>query len=192
MPAVSSDRSLSLICHPAAVCPAVVSIDVRVASTADGGLWLGYRLSGRIAGIVLPLPAPAGPADGLWEHTCFEAFVGIAGDPAYREFNFSPSGQWAAYAFADYRRRAGWAPPAAPRLALRRFPDRVELDAWIGPELLPAAVPPVGRLALGLSAVIEAADGDRSYWALAHPADRPDFHRRDGFVVDLTAIDPCS
>ena len=30
------------------------------------------------------------PVDGLWRHTCFEAFVGIPGAEPYYEFNFSP------------------------------------------------------------------------------------------------------
>jgi len=41
-----------------------------------------------------------------------------------------------------------------------------------------------GRTAL--SAVIESADGTRSYWALAHPSDKPDFHHPDSFLLDLS------
>jgi hypothetical protein len=40
-------------------------------------------------------------------------------------------------------------------------------------------------LQLGLSAVIEANDGSRSYWALLHPESRPDFHHRAGFILSL-------
>ena len=32
---------------------------------------------------------------------------------------------------------------------------------------------------LALSAVIEAIDGAKTYWALAHPSDKPDFHHPD-------------
>ena len=35
---------------------------------------------------------------------------------------------------------------------------------------------------LGLGAVVEALGGERSYWALAHGAAQPDFHREDSFV----------
>ncbi len=38
---------------------------------------------------------------------------------------------------------------------------------------------------VGLSAVIEAIDGTFSYWALAHPSDKPDFHHPDSFVLEL-------
>jgi ABC-type uncharacterized transport system permease subunit len=42
-----------------------------------------------------------------------------------------------------------------------------------------------GRLALALSVVVEHEDGVLSYWALAHPAAKPDFHHRDAFVLEL-------
>jgi hypothetical protein len=44
---------------------------------------------------------------------------------------------------------------------------------------------PSGARRLGLSAVIEATDGTISYWALAHPSDKPDFHHPDSFVLEL-------
>ena len=37
-----------------------------------------------------------------------------------------------------------------------------------------------------LAAVIEATDGSLSYWALAHPSDKPDFHHPDSFVLELS------
>ena len=43
-------------------------------------------------------------------------------------------------------------------------------------------------LRLGASAVIETRDGVLSYWALPHPAARPDFHAAGGFTLRL---DPC-
>ncbi|MDD5295532.1 MAG: DOMON-like domain-containing protein [Rhodocyclaceae bacterium] len=172
----------SLICHPASPCTAVSALEVSVHAGAGGRLTLAYRLSGDMAGLLLPEPAPPGPADGLWRHTCFEAFVAVSGAPAYREFNFSPSGQWAAYGFSDTRQREeSFVPSAAPDIALRRFPDRLELDATLPPELLPGRT----TLQLGLSAVIEAAGGSLSYWALAHPAEKPDFHLRAGFTARL-------
>jgi hypothetical protein len=40
---------------------------------------------------------------------------------------------------------------------------------------------------LGLSAVIEETSGDRSYWALAHPPGKADFHHSDCFALRLPA-----
>jgi hypothetical protein len=40
-------------------------------------------------------------------------------------------------------------------------------------------------LRLGLAAVIEDKAQVLSYWALKHPAEKPDFHHADGFVIEL-------
>jgi hypothetical protein len=118
----------------------------------------------------------------LWAHACFEAFIAAAGCAAYHEFNFSPSGQWAGYVFSGYRERDPTAKPLpAPRLSWRQSASLLELEAG-----LPAgALPLGGRLQLGFCAVIEAADGQLSYWALRHPAERPDFHHRLAFALEL-------
>ena len=41
----------------------------------------------------------------------------------------------------------------------------------------------------GLSAVFEMQDGEKSLWALAHPAARPDFHHQDGFKLKMEAAE---
>ena len=42
-----------------------------------------------------------------------------------------------------------------------------------------------GAWQLGLSAVLEEKDGTKSYWALAHSADKPDFHAPGCFIARL-------
>ncbi len=179
---MSSPRPLALLCHAATPAPRATTLAVTVRRLPDGGLHLAYRLQADLRQIALPPPQAAGPEDGLWQHTCFEAFVGVPGSPAYREYNFSPSGRWAVYAFnACRQRQPGFSPALAPRLAVRRFPDRLAVDAELVPALLPAA----SGLEIGVAAVVEAADGGMSYWALAHAGPRPDFHLRQGFVLRL-------
>lgn len=180
---------LPLRCHPATPCPLALQIEasLALAGSAEGpGVLLRYELRGDLAGLRLPAPAAPGPADGLWQHTCLEAFVGVADDPAYREFNFSPSGQWAAYRFSDQRQRAPENDGAAPLSALApemnwvASPDALTLTAWLPLALLPRPAP--GRsLEWGLTAVIETTDHQLSYWALHHPQAKPDFHHRGGF-----------
>ena len=105
--------------------------------------------------------------------------------PAYREFNFSPSGAWQAYAFRAYRAGGPLYPAPAPTIRLDLEPAEFRLTAT-----LPAGLLPPGRqLQLGLSAVIEASDGSLSYWALHHPPGRPDFHHTDGFALQI-ALNP--
>ncbi len=173
--------SLPLHRHPATAGPAGQALTVDYA-LGPLGLALNYRFRGDPAAVRLPARQAAGPADGLWRHTCCEAFAAAAGAPAYREFNFSPSGQWAAYRFSDYRQRDAAAPAgelAAPTVALRA--DGFDLCATIPAALLPAG----RRLQIGLSAVIEQADGGKTYWALAHGGEHPDFHLRPTFLVEL-------
>jgi len=171
-----------LLSHVAVAAPAGLAVEAAVAPTDDGGLQLHYRITGGVDGLRIPEPAPAGPADGLWQHTCCEAFVAAVDAPEYREFNLSPSGQWAAYRFADYRERTpGGLPPAAPHIEFRHFPGSCELIARLDPSSLPAGP----ALQLGLSVVLETGDGSLSYWALKHPAERPDFHLSAGFALRL-------
>lgn len=180
--------NLALICHSETPAPTVRAMEVRVAPGPEGHLTLAYRLTGDLARLRIPPPQRPAFADGLWEHTCFEVFIAAATSPAYREFNFSPSGQWATYAFSGYRKRveAAGSPALAisPQIAVRRLADRLELDAIIAPDSLPAN-PDRATLQLALSSVVEAADGSRSYWALRHTMPRPDFHRRDAFALEL-------
>jgi hypothetical protein len=145
-------------------------------------LQLRYCLRGDLAVLVLPAPSASRRADGLWRHSCFELFVRGAGGDAYTEFNFAPSGAWALYRFRAYRQpEACVADAPAPAIEVRRDRNMFELQACLSPVVLPAAE----ILQIGVSAVIEAADGPLSYWALAHPADRPDFHHPDAFTLAL-------
>lgn len=181
---------LLLSCHPTTPCAALHSLQATAEHTPEGGLRLRYLLNGDLAHILFPPPQAPVATDGLWEHTCFEAFIGVQGESAYREFNFSPSGQWAAYAFSSYRQRLAWMASHAPEVTFSLAPegskdgDGLQLDAFIAAADLP--VNPKGKaLELGLTAVIETTTGKKSYWALKHPPERPDFHQRAGFTATL-------
>jgi hypothetical protein len=170
-----------LIPHPATPCAAVQALTATVAIGPEGDWHLAFTLAGDMARLRVPAPAHAPAAtDGLWQHTCFEAFVADPHSPRYHEFNLSPSGDWAAYIFAAERlRQPDAAPLPSPHIACTRDARTLRLDAR-----LPAAALPVvaGGWLLGLSAVIESTDGALSYWALSHPAARPDFHQRAGWI----------
>ncbi|MDI3515373.1 MAG: hypothetical protein PWP40_2602 [Rhodocyclaceae bacterium] len=152
----------------------------------EGGAVFEFRLEdSRLGRIAIPDTQPPGPADGLWEHTCFEVFLGVPGEPQYREYNFSPSGQWAVYAFRAWRERdQDFAPAAAPEITCTQEDGTLVLEAWVPPELLPT-VPAGSDLQVNLAAVIERKDGQFEYWTLRHVAAQPDFHARDTFVLIL-------
>lgn len=173
-----------LICHSGALCPAVQSLSVEVLVLPSKGLRLRYYLKADLQHIVIPALQTASMVDGLWEHTCFEAFIAIDDGKSYQEFNFSPSGKWAAYRFDDYRVRREWQSNHAYAINVECTNDGLILTVEIPREDLPMM--PIGKIIyMGLTAVIEATDGSRSYWALFHPADAPDFHHRAGFVYLL-------
>jgi hypothetical protein len=174
----------SLICHAETACTAAQSLHVEVEQLPESGLRLRYELTGDLARLRIPAPQPPAAIDGLWQHTCFEAFIAVEGETQYHEFNFSPSGEWAAYSFSDYRVRKAWAISQAPLISVAQSKERLLLEAVIAAADLPpnrAGKP----LQLGLTAVLEADDGSRSYWALHHPAGQPDFHHRTGFILSF-------
>lgn len=182
---------LDLTCHPAS--PAPVPLGVRVGLERSGSLLtLLWRVQADPASIVWPAPQPAGPADGLWQHTCFEAFIRRDdGSPGYTEFNFSPSGQWACYRFAAERERESApaaARPDAPVLRFQPLIDGAQLVAQLTLPDPPDDDHPGWRI--GLTAVVETAGGPLCWWALHHPAPRPDFHHPGGHVLRLPADRP--
>lgn len=169
--------------NPAHLCHRVA---VWLTYADDGTLGIAYEICGPLAGLRVPTPAAPAPAEALWQTTCCELFAGPANAAGYREFNFSPSGQWAAYDFHDYRQRAAGHPDGpAPRMVTQRTKDQLRLEVTLPHAALPAA--PTLRLAL--SVVLEDQGGQHGYWALAHPAGRPDFHR-GGFLLALEHSDP--
>lgn len=172
--------------HPDSVCAAVERIEVEALRGPAGSLALTYVVHGAIGDIMFPARAAHDRADGLWKHTCFEAFIGLARGQSYRELNVAPSTQWAAYAFSGYRQgmRADLT-ISAPRLDVGQSDERYELRATFALSELPANE----SWRLALSTIIEEVGGAKSYWALAHPLGRPDFHHADGFVLKLPAAE---
>jgi len=150
----------------------------------DGTAVFEFKLEDTaLDGLRIPPPVKPGPANELWKHTCFEVFIGIKGESAYREFNFSPSGQWAVFDFrAERERNDDFHLAAAPQL---RF-EHDGKEAWLEARLPAAALPTVApgtEFELSLAAVIERADGELEYWAVQHSLGEPDFHARNTFVL---------
>jgi hypothetical protein len=143
-------------------------------------LRLRFELFAAPGAVVLPPPTGPRRSDRLWEATCFELFLRPADSCGYREFNFSPSGLWAAYDFADYR--AGMvqaALPAPPEIRVKESEGRISVDIGLSLDL------PQEHYHFGLCAVVEEQDGPRSYWAVSHGASLPDFHHASCFALDL-------
>jgi hypothetical protein len=167
--------------HPDSRCAAVTGIEVDIERPRSGALLLSYQVTGNIGELRIAPVAAAARADELWRHTCFEAFVRPTSAEAYYEFNFAPSTQWASYRFDGYRSGMRVASDIAPpRIEVKSAPDRYTLQASL--ELGP---PTNAKCRLGIAAVIEEVSGRLSYWALAHPDGKPDFHRADCFTCEI-------
>ncbi len=176
--------TMKLVAHPACPPSSVRCVEVELTATDWEDVLLDFRIDGER--VVIPGWLTPARADGLWNSTCFEFFLRVPGVESYYEFNFSPSGLWAAYAFDGYRKGM-----RALELAVE---PHVEVDP-VRPLDLRVALdlsdtPNVPMLA-SISAVIEELDGTMSYWALAHaPGDNPDFHHPDCFVIEIPAARP--
>jgi hypothetical protein len=170
-----------LVCHPQVPSQAIQRVDAWVDMAPGDFLALGFALEGDLARVRIPETRSTQLASSLWAHTCFEVFVMAGCGPGYREFNFAPSGEWAVYDFRRYRDGGELEIDLAPGIVVRCSGDRLELGAKICHDFLPPGRP----LRLGLSAVVEDTAGGLSYWALRHPAGKPDFHHADAFALQL-------
>lgn len=144
---------------------------------ATTNIWFG--IGAPLDRFVIPDAVELGRADNLWQATCFEAFLRPEGEDAYREWNFAPSGQWAAYDFASHREGRSDADVTPPYVRIEDNLTWWALGATI-------AVEAGTDWQLGLSAILEEKDKTKSYWALAHPEDdKPDFHDSVCFAARL-------
>jgi hypothetical protein len=174
----------TLRCHPDTPSQAITAVQVQVQTTEGNLLLMSFAVTGSDR-LVVPEPAPPVRADRLWTTTCFECFLSPLDGEAYFEFNFSPSGQWAAYAFKSYR-------SGMHNLDMTVVPHvEADLDAEQGTAAWDVDLGLSDLLwfplRLALSAVIEESDGRKSYWALAHPPGAPDFHHPACFAAELPA-----
>jgi hypothetical protein len=175
---------LELLCHPDTPSFSAQSISACAELSGKGALWLRFHVTCDLDRLALPGPADPVRCDGLWQSTCFEVFLRRETDTAYLELNFAPSSQWAAYQFGAYRdQMADLSMPFAPEIGLDASDSHFALEVEV---TLPSGWQ-VGPFELGLSAVIEDVSGAKSYWALAHPPGKPDFHHKDCFALKLPA-----
>jgi hypothetical protein len=176
---------LKLHRHADTPCAALTGIEVEIVRTAQAALELHFFVSGAIREISWPLLAAPERRDRLWEHSCFELFVAAEGRATYFEINLSPSTRWAAYRFSDYRSGMQIARSAVqPEIESRITAKTYVLFAKVSLAAMPG-LPENAIWRVGLSAVIEPKTGGKSYWALAHPHGKPDFHHKDCFALQL-------
>jgi hypothetical protein len=173
-------RSVELVPHPQSPPVAINGIDVRWFETGAGQLVLRWVVRG-VEALAVPSFAGKGRGDDLWKTTCGELFLRDREGRAYRELNFSPSGRWAAYRFDRYRDGRTDSDIPVPEVTCESGQFLFVLTAVIDAAVI------AGAGSAGLSAVIEEKDGTISYWAIAHPEGKPDFHDPACFTLRLPA-----
>jgi len=185
--AIAEFHDLPLQPHPASAPGPLRALSVSGALEPGGQITLDYLLQGELLRLRLPPPARQPQRrDELWRHTCLELFAQRESAAGYLEFNFSPSGDWAAYRFDDCRSGQRHDEAQSVGITVHALgPGQLRIQARAQ---LPS--PPPGRATeqpwrLGLAAVIEADDDTLAYWALRHTREKPDFHAADSFGVAL-------
>lgn len=156
----------SLVRHPDTPPGAIRAVEAELQRVAGGAIAI-FQAIGDTSRLVVPPPAEPVRTNGLWQSTCFELFVAGEGE-SYREFNFSPSGAWAAYEFDGHRR------------GMRDAETNVEIEISINNSSLSliakidSEFPDPARV--GLTAVILETGAVTRYWATAFAPGEPDFH----------------
>ena len=166
--------------HPNFRPRAVTSVQVALERLGPDRLWVRYMIHAPLDDLAIPGPSDPIRADDLWKTTCFELFLRDPEEDGYTEFNFAPSGQWAAYRFSSYRN--GQSPllmPELPRIELTAADDQLDAEVVIETAGIEGSQ-------LSLTTIVEERDGTKSYWALSHPPDGPpDFHHPACFTLEL-------
>lgn len=161
-----------------------VALDVHGWLLKTGtGLVLKYIVQDTNQMVVWPPENPQPTrCDNLWQHTCFELFLSRPGGNEYTEYNLSPSLDWNAYNFTTYRKLKSIAQCDEPQLTNTKPAPGV----WEMLVTLPLCPPiSLGRIDIGVACVLEFSNTAKQYYALAHTAIKPDFHRRDSFILKL-------
>ena len=152
--------------HPDTPPGAIHAVDAELQRVPDGAV-ATFRAIGDPSRLVIPPPADPIRTDELWKTTCFEIFVGDERAP-YVEFNLSPSGAWAAYCFDDYRS------------GMKQATAEIQIQSTLNSKGLTLEAEIKSKFAdgarIGLTAVIEEADGMIRYWSTAFAPGKPDFH----------------
>ena len=146
-------------------------------------LKIEYMLTGELETVIIPpLKNLGNRFMDLWEHTCFEFFLGIKNTPEYWEFNLSPAGDWNIFHFSRYRYNiAEEVNFSSLPATIIREPDCLKLALEVE---LAKIINPNTNLDIGITAVIEE-QSQISYWALRHSETKADFHNRAGFTIAL-------
>ena len=176
-------QTFSLIPYPARNLPQTqINGEIERMETQ---LSIRYAVTREIDSLLLPAfsNSPTRKHD-LWRATCFEFFLAVKDQPAYWEFNMSPSGDWNVYAVDAYRQVNMREESAFTQLPFNFQKTDRELRLDISVDL--SKIIQTGQeIQAGITTILQTMDDNESYWALAHPGVQADFHLRESFLIKL-------
>ena len=175
------DNEYRLWTHPSAGALRIDGVSAGLTRSGPSTLGLEFRVNA-LRGVLSLTDGSGERRNGLWKSTCFELFIGEPLTSEYREFNFSPGGDWAAYHFDGYR--AGMRNeelPMPPEIISDWKTDSLVLNAQLSLHDLSDGS------RLNFAAVIDERDFHQSLWATDH-AEKPDFHARHCFGQELPSL----
>lgn len=148
----------------------------------DESLFLSFRIKEGVQLLDLGNGTPHKErVSGLWEKTCFELFIKNPNDQ-YVEFNFSPVFEWNCFYFEKKGDAVvPWSKMQRPAIDILLSEDQFLILIEIKKAFFPAGFFEGQALEAGITAVIKEKSKRKSYWALDHKDQKPNFHHFDSF-----------
>jgi hypothetical protein len=175
-----------LLPHPASPSSAELWHIESLVGVNEKNLEVTYRIQGDRAQLEISGRQIAPHrSDDLWQETCCEVFLRRRNQAnGYLEFNFAPSGNWAFYRLSGYRAELERPDVREPPFITTHFEaGEVSLEATIPWSIIMDHLPGDSPLEAGLSVILQEKSGGMAYWAVRHPAEKPDFHHPDSFFT---------
>lgn len=127
---------------------------------------------------------------GLWEGTCFEAFIKDPKSERYLEFNFSGTGLWNCFYFEEKGQELK--EHVSLQISSHRFISRPRkrIFSFSIPKKDIDFLMSNHQLDIGLSTILMDDDEHKEYFSIKHLKDKPDFHDENTYLnIDLNDCD---
>lgn len=116
----------------------------------------------------------------LWKSTCLEIFWKRKEEEKYWEFNLSSDLNWNIFSFDQYRQ-----PQEREDLAFKSVnfskKSSTPVKFYIELDLALSGIVQE-KIQVGITSVLEHNNQQKSYWALTHKGEKPDFHLKESFI----------
>lgn len=161
------------------------TISASLELTSEYELLLTFEFRGPIEKIQWGLlPHSTNRKDELWKHTCLELFGSSAqrDSSPYFEINCALNGDWNAYEFTAYRQ--GMSP--SPTLNACLLGVQKISPAHLQARLQVTSTTTLSDRFYGVCLVLESLSQEKTYWALSHNLEKPDFHAKMAWTASAT------